>query len=185
MSSRRILAGVVLAFVAVAPALAAKNTTPPFVFAQSVLAPAPSRGWVVLLPGEGELRFGAVEAHYQQSARRLNANGFDTLIVPYEDAYDEDLDGDTDSDGERVAAVTLRAVHWMQSAHGETEDKPGAVIAWGEGAQGLWALAQIGSKYPLANLVAGVAFYPLADDQAPFNSRLPMLVQAGSEDASA
>ncbi len=156
-----------------------------FVFAESALSPAPSRGWVVLLPGDGALAFAAIRVHYQHAAGLLNTHGFDTLIVPYLETYDEDLDGDPDGDGERTAAVTLRAVAWMHRAHHVSEDAPGAVVAWGEGAKGLWALATTGGKYPLANLVAAAAFYPAFSDETPFSSRLPVLIQAGANDDAA
>jgi dienelactone hydrolase len=186
---RRSFAGLALACLIVAstPARGAEPeaAASPFIFSPSALAPAPARGWVVLLPGEDELAFTAVETHYEKTALLLNANGFDTLIVPYEDAYDEDVDGDVDSEGERIAAVTMRAVRWMRETHPDTEGAPGVVVAWAQGAQGLAVLAASGSKYPLANLDAAVAFYPDANDDAPFNSRLPILVQGGAEDEGA
>ncbi len=182
---RRTLIGAFIALSLLAPAAATassdKNESP-FIFSQSALAPAPSRGWVVLLPGEREFGFSEIEPHYQKIARLLSAHGFDTLIVPYQQAYDENLDGDPDDHGERIAAVALRAVTWMRQAHGVAEDAPGSVVAWAEGAQGLWALATTGSKYPLANLVAAVAFYPTVDEAVPFNSRVAVLVQVGAED---
>jgi len=156
----------------------------PFIYAPSALAPAPSRGWVVLLPGEDELGYKVIASHYEKMALLLNANGFDTLIVPYEEAYDEDADGDPDSDGEKIAAVTARAVRWMHQAHPDSDDEPGAVVAWAQGARGLAVLAAAGSKYPLPNLVASIAFYPEVDDEVPFNSRLPLLVQVGAQDES-
>jgi len=180
----RFLASLAFACSAIAPALAADETdsASPFIFARSALAPAAARGWVVLLPGEDELGFNAVQAHYEKVALLLNANGFDTLIVPYEDAYDEDVDGETDSDGDRIAAVTLRAVHWMQRGHAETAEAPGAIIAWADGAQGLWSLAKSGPAYPLPTLTAAVAFYPSFGNDAGYDSRLPVLVQAGGQD---
>jgi dienelactone hydrolase len=182
---RRTLIGAALALsflVPVAVTAASDENESPFIFSQSELAPAPARGWVVLLPGENELGFSEIEQHYQETAHLLNAHGFDTLIVPYQEAYDEDLDGDPDGNGERVAATTLRAVTWMHKARSIPEDAPGAVIAWGEGAQGLWALATTGSKYPIVNLVVAAAFYPAINEAVPFNSRLPVLVQVGAED---
>jgi len=180
---RRTLIAVAVAWLCVAPASArAGETDQPFLFSRSALAPAPSRGWVVLLPGENELAFAKIKPHYQKAAHLLNAHGFDTLIVPYQEAYDEDLDGDPDDNGERVAAVTLRAVTWMRRTHAVPEDAPGAAVAWAEGAQGLWALATTGGKYPLANLVAAAAFYPVINEAIPFNSRVAVLVQIGAED---
>ena len=165
-----------------AHAAATASQASPFLFSPSALAPAPARGWVVLLPGENEFAFNALEPHYEKMALLLNANGFDTLIVPYDEAYDEGLDGDPDADGDRIAAVTLRALHWMHATHPETDGEPGAMIAWAEGARGLWSLVATGSKYPLVNLVAAAAFYPAVDDETPFNSRLPVLVQEGAQD---
>ena len=185
MSLRHSLFGALLALVLVAPAsvaIAAETAAAPFVFSQSGLAPAPSRGWVVLLPGEKAFAFDTIKSHYLKVAALLNAQGFDTVIVPYQDAYNEDLDGDPDGDGERIAAVTLRAVGWMRQAHGVADNAPGALVAWAEGAQGLWTLAATGSKYPLADLVAAVAFYPTADDETLFDSRVPVLVQSGAQD---
>lgn len=138
-----------------------------------------------MLPGQDELGFNEIAAHYEKIALLLNANGFDTLIVPYEEAYDGDVDGDVDSVGEKIAAVTMRAVNWMRRTHPGKEDDPGAVIAWAEGAQGLSVLAATGSRYPLPRLVASAAFYPDIDDDQVFDSRLPMLVQIGAEDETA
>jgi dienelactone hydrolase len=186
VSALRLIAGLLVCLLACAPVAAADRDSEasPFIYAPSALAPAAPRGWVVLLPGGGELGFRKASAHYEKVALLLNANGFDTLIVPYEEAYDEDLDGEPDSEGERIAAVTMRAVQWMRETHPDSENEPGAVVAWGEGARGLLALAATGSNYPLPNLVASVAFYPDIADEAPFNSRLPLLMQIGSEDES-
>ena len=182
----RRFAGIVLAFLALAlvPAHAAerKAEASPFIFSPSALAPAPSRGWVVLLPGEDELSFTAIQSHYEKTALLLTANGFDTLIVPYEEAFDEDVDGDADSAGERIAAVTLRAVRWMHQAHPDLDDKPGAVITWGEGSEGLWLLAKAGTAYPLPDLTIAVAYYPGFGPDLGFDSRVPVLVQVGQED---
>lgn len=185
MTLLRLIAGIVLALFALpAPALAAQQPSEasPFIFSQSALAPAPSRGWVVLLPGKDELGFKAASAHYEKVALLLNANGFDTLIVPYEEAYDEDVDGDLDNEGDRIAAVVARAVRWMRQAHPATDGDPGVIMAWAQGAQGLAVLASTGSAYPLPKLAAAVAFYPDHADDHPFNSRLPMLVLVGSDD---
>lgn len=186
---RRAFAGIVLSclILALSSARAAESGSDAsaFIYAPSALAPAPSRGWVVLLPGEEELSFRAIPAHYEKTALLLNANGFDTLIVPYEEAYDEDLDGDPDTDGERIAAVAARALRWMHQMHPDAEGEPGVIIAWAQGAQGLSVLAAAGSAYPLPNLAAAIAFYPEFDEEAPFNSRLPMLVQIGAEDEAA
>ena len=185
MILQRLIAGIVLLFLAaVASTHAAERSTEasPFIFSASALAPTPSRGWVVLLPGEDELAFKTNAAHYEKIAALLNANGFDTLIVPYEEAYDEDVDGEPESEGERIAAVTARAVHWMHQAHPSTEGDPGVVVTWAEGAQGLAVLAATGGAYPLPNLVAAVAFYPDFSEAAPFSSRLPLLVQMGAAD---
>jgi dienelactone hydrolase len=185
----RAFAGIIfMCFVAAlspAGAADARPEAPPFIFSPSALAPAAARGWVVLLPGEDELAFAAISSHYEKVALLLNANGFDTLIVPYEDAFDEDVDGDPDSEGDRIAAVTMRAVQWMHDKHSDTEGEPGAIIAWAAGAQGLSVIAATGTKYPIANLVASVAFYPDVIEETAFNSRLPMLVQTGAEDEGA
>jgi dienelactone hydrolase len=186
MSSLRLIAGLLVSLLVSSPAIAEDRdgNASPFIYAPSALAPAAPRGWVALLPGEGELGFKKVAAHYERVALLLNANGFDTLIVPYEEAYDDDLDGEPDSEGERIAAVTTRAVQWMRETHPDSENEPGAVVAWGEGAQGLMAIAATGSTYALPNLVASVAFYPDIIDQAPFNSRVPLLLQIGAADES-
>jgi dienelactone hydrolase len=171
-------------FLALSPARAAepKEDASPFIFSPSALAPAPSRGWVVLLPGEDELAFTAVQSHYDKVALLLNANGFDTLIVPYEEAYDEDVDGDPDSEGEKIAAVTTRAVRWMLQAHPDFEGKPGAVVAWGRGAEGVWTLAQTGSRYPLPDLVTAVAYHPGSGPDLGFDNRIQVLMQVGQQD---
>jgi dienelactone hydrolase len=174
-----------LALLAASPSFAGDRDSPsPFIFAQSALAPAPSRGWVVLLPGQGELGFQAIQSHYEKTALLLNANGFDTLTVPYEEAWDDELDGEGDEEGDRIAAVTLRAVRWMHAIHPDTEGRDGAIVAWGEGAQGLWRLSATGGSHPLPDLATSVAFYPATDEERPFNSRVPMLVQMGGHDAS-
>ena len=175
----------VLLLMPAAASAADESANASFVYAESALSPAPSRGWVVLLPGDGVLAFATIRVHYQQTAKLLNAQGFDTLIVPYQEAYDEDLDGDPDGDGERIAAVTSRAVAWMHRAHHVSEDAPGALIAWGEGGKGLWALTATGGNYPLAKLVAAAAFYPAFSDEMPFSSRLPVLIEAGANDEAA
>jgi len=181
---RLVFAGVALICLALSPAHAteAESDASPFIYAPSALAPAPSRGWVVLLPGDEELGFKAIASHYEKIALLLNANGFDTLMVPYEDAYDEDIDGEADDAGTRIAAVTARAVRWMHRAHPDSEGDQGAIIAWGEGAQGLAVLAAAGSSYPLPNVTAAIAFYPEPTDSAPFASRLPMLIEMGAAD---
>jgi dienelactone hydrolase len=180
---RRILVVAALAWPCFVPPTAdADESGSAFIFSQSAHAPAPARGWIMLLPGEGEFGFLEIESHYQKIAKLLNAHGFDTLIVPYQQAYDEGLDGDPDDKGERIAAVALRGVTWMHRAHGVPENAPGAVVAWGKGAQGLWSLATTGSKYPLPDLTAAIAFYPTVDDAVPLNSRVPVLVQIGGKD---
>ena len=137
---------------------------------------------VVLLPGASGLKVFEDEGHYFRVAERLNAEGFDALVIDYKAAYHASVEPPGGDAGEKIAWVTERGVEWVREQGWAGREEPVSIVAWSLGAEGVWQFMREPSRASSMGLVAAAVYYPTNERGTPLDRAFPLLILTGDLD---
>lgn len=135
--------------------------------------------WVIILPGGGGIDvFGDTEFYFDV-AREWNAEGFDALVIHYQEAAPLLGIGDENGPGPMEAAVVADALDRAAGEGWIDRQCPGFVIGFSMGGAGVLTLA----ANPPEGLAGAIGRYPLVAGQpAGYQAQVPLLIQQGDSD---
>lgn len=139
-------------------------------------------GWAVLLPGSSGLTVFDDETHYFDHAERLTQTGWSVLLVDYRAAYraaDNPPHGNT---GEKIAWVIDTAVSRLHRQHVELQGKPGVLMGWSLGAEGVLRTINDGDAVWRLGIDGAVLYYPSNQDSQTLANQVPLLIVSGAAD---
>ncbi len=178
-----IVLGLGVLIVVAAVAARPRVVGPPERYYRWYAAPAgTARGWAMLLPGANGTNVFGDTTHYASVARRLNDCGFDALLVDYKPAYFASPDAPRVPTGEKIAWVARRAFESMARTHPEVRSRPGFLVGWSLGAEGVLPLVADEAATRDLRLAGAVMYYPANQERRKLACLVPVLVLTGEAD---
>ena len=141
------------------------------------------RPWAILLPGGGGIDiFGDEGAYYFSVADKLNARGFDVLVVHYQEDTRPAAEVGMANYGAEIARSVIDAVSYQRGLNRMDMRCDGILMSWSLGGEGLLELAGR-DRMALPGLRAAIAYYPSVQGRpAGFDPKIEVDILQGDAD---